>query len=229
MKRLMKMIKPKPGPKQQLRDWQKKLRHECLNIERQIRDIEREERKVQKDIKGSAKRNDMVTAKGLARDIVRSRRIVKRLYENKAQLSSISMHLAESVGTAVTVGNLSKSAEVMNLVNNLMKVPDMALKMQEFSKELTKAGVIDEFVSDAVDDALDYEDVEDEIEEEVEKVLTAIAGETAAQLPEAVKKEKINVPARKTKISPEEESIAQGVGNEEELEEIGARFAKLRS
>lgn len=39
---------------------------------------------------------------------------------------------------ARTVGHLSKSAEVMKLVNNLMKAPEMAVTMQEFSKEMTK-------------------------------------------------------------------------------------------
>ena len=34
----------------------------------------------------------------LAKEIVMSRKAVNRLYENKAQLNSISMHLGESVG-----------------------------------------------------------------------------------------------------------------------------------
>lgn len=33
----MNMLKPKPNPQQQLRDWQRRLRQECRNIERQIR------------------------------------------------------------------------------------------------------------------------------------------------------------------------------------------------
>ena len=49
-------------------------------------------------------------------------------------------------------------------------------------------------MNDAVDTALDSEDIEEEIEEEVDKVLTAIAGETAAQLPEAVRKERVKQP-----------------------------------
>ena len=61
---------------------------------------------------------------------------------------------------------------------------------------LFQAGVIEEIVNDAVDSALDSEDIEDEIEEEVDKVLTAIAGETAAQLPEAVRKERVKLPAQ---------------------------------
>ncbi|EOA21486.1 hypothetical protein CARUB_v10001883mg [Capsella rubella] len=229
MERVMNIIKPKPDPKQLLREWQRKLRQECRNIERQIRDIQREEKNVQKAIKEAAKRNDMVSAKALAKEIVGSRRTVNRLYENKAQMNSISMHLGESVAVARTVGHLSKSAEVMKLVNNLMKAPQMAATMQEFSKEMTKAGVIEEFVNEALDNALDSEDMEEEIDEEVDKVLTAIAGETAAELPQAVRKERIKVPAQKASTSREEEAIAEGVDDEEELEEIRARLAKVRS
>ncbi|XP_010535627.1 PREDICTED: vacuolar protein sorting-associated protein 24 homolog 1-like [Tarenaya hassleriana] len=230
MEKVMNIIKPKPDPKQQLRDWQRRLRQECRNIERQIRDIQREEKNVQKAIKDAAKRNDIGSAKALAKEIVSSRRTVNRLYENKAQLNSISMHLGESVAIARTVGHLSKSSEVMKLVNNLMKAPEMAATMQEFNKEMTKAGVIEEFVNDAVDTALDTEDMEEEIEEEVDKVLTAIAGETAAELPDAVvRKERIKLPAQKAGPSREEEAIAEGVDDEEELEEIRARLAKVRS
>lgn len=224
----MNILKPKPNPQQQLRDWQRRLRQECRNVERQIRDIQREEKNVHKAIRDAAKRNDMVSAKALAKEIVRSKKTVNRLHENKAQLNSISMHLGESVAIARTVGHLSKSAEVMKLVNNLMKAPEMAKTMQEFSKEMTKAGVIEEFVNDAVDSALDSEDIEEEIEEEVDKVLTAIAGETAAQLPEAVRKEKMKQPAHVQEVR-EEEAIAEGVDDEEELEEIRARLAKVRS
>ncbi|KAF3972180.1 hypothetical protein ACB098_08G107700 [Castanea mollissima] len=229
MEKVMNMLKPKPNPQQQLRDWQRRLRQECRNTERQIRDIQREEKSVQKAIRDAAKRNDMGSAKALAKEIVRSRRTVNRLYENKAQMNSISMHLGESVAIARTVGHLSKSAEVMKLVNNLMKAPQMAVSMQEFSKEMIKAGIIEEMVNDAVDSALDSEDIEDEIEEEVDKVLTAIAGETAAQLPEAVRKERVKQPAQVVAAAEEEEAIAEGADDDEELEEIRARLAKVRS
>nr|GMD71271.1 probable acyl-activating enzyme 5, peroxisomal [Ipomoea batatas] len=184
--------------------------------------IQREEKNVQKAIKEAAKRNDMGSAKALAKELVRSRKTVNRLYENKAQLNSISMHLGESVAIARTVGHLSKSAEVMKLVNNLMKAPEVARTMQEFSKEMTKAGVIEEMMNDAVDNALDSEDIEEETEEEIDKVLTAIAGETAAELPEAVRKQKLKQPAQEVEDT-------EGADDEEELEELRARLAKVRS
>lgn len=58
-------------------------------------------------------------------------------------------------------------------------------------------------MNDAVDTALDSEDIEEETEEEVDKVLTEIAGETAAQLPEAVRKERIKLPAQRASTSQE--------------------------
>lgn len=228
MEKVKSLLKPKPTPQQQLREWQRRLRQECRVIERQIRDVEREEKTVQKAIKEAAKRNDMTSAKSLAKEIVRSRKAVNRLHENRAQLNSISMHLGEIVATARTVGHLSKSAEVMKLVNGLMKAPEMAVTMQEFSKEMTKAGVIEEIMNDAVDTALDSEDIEEEIEEEVDKVLAAIAGETASQLPDAVRREKVQQPLA-TETASEEEAIAEGVDDEGELEEIRARLAKVRS
>ncbi|EOY18818.1 hypothetical protein QUC31_006340 [Theobroma cacao] len=229
MDKFKSMLKPKTNPQQLLRDWQRKLRQECRNIERQIRDVQREEKSVQKAIREAAKRNDIGSAKALAKEIVMSRKAVNRLYENKAQLNSISMHLGESVAIARTVGHLSKSAEVMKLVNNLMKAPEMAATMQEFSKEMTKAGVIEEIVNDALDTALDSEDIEEETEEEVDKVLSEIAGETAAQLPEAVRKERVRVPTQRESTSHEEEAITEGADDEEELEEIRARLARVRS
>ncbi|KAH6836740.1 SNF7 family protein [Perilla frutescens var. hirtella] len=222
MEKMMNVLKPKPNPQQLLRDWQRRLRQECRNIERQIRDIQREEKNVQKSIKEAAKRNDMGSAKSLAKEIVRSRKTVNRLYENKAQLNSISMHLGESVAIARTVGHLSKSAEVMKLVNNLMKTSEVAVTMQEFSKEMTKAGIIEETMNDTLDDVLDSEDLEEETEEEIDKVLTAIAGETSAQLPQAIRKEKLKQPATS-------EDAEENIDDEEELEEIRARLARVRS
>ncbi|CAN4120374.1 unnamed protein product [Withania somnifera] len=189
----MNVLKPKPNPQRLLRGWQRRFGQECRIL------------------------NDKSEA--LAKEIVRSKRTVNRLYENKAQLNSIPMHLGESVAIARTVGHLSKSAEVMKLVNNLMKAPEVAMTMQEFSKKMTKAGVMEEMVNDAVESALDSEDIEDAIEEEVDKVLTAIAGETAAQLPEAIRKEKLKQPAQ----------AVEDAEGEEDLEELRARLAKVRS
>lgn len=50
--------------------------------------------------------------------------------------------MVDFAAIARTVGHLSKSADVMKLVNNLMKAPEVATTMQEFSKEMTKVSLL---------------------------------------------------------------------------------------
>ncbi|THU74760.1 hypothetical protein C4D60_Mb04t36820 [Musa balbisiana] len=194
METVKNLLRPKPNPQQQLREWQRRLRQECRNIERQIR--------------GTCAEGGEERAEG-----DQGCREKERHGFGKA--------------TARTVGHLSKSAEVMKLVNNLMKAPEVAATMQEFSKEMTKAGVMEEMVNDAVDTALDSEDIEEEIEEEVDKVLAAIAGETMSQLPDAVRKEKMKQPSVST-VGEEREAVAEGA-EDEDLDEIRERLARVRS
>ncbi|KAL7180435.1 hypothetical protein ACSBR1_043604 [Camellia fascicularis] len=92
--------------------------------------------------------------------------------------------------------------------------------------EVLSTGIIEETINDAIDSALDTEDMEEEIDEEVDKVLTVLAGETAAELPEAVGKKKLKQPAGAV---PEDEAIGEGADDEEELEEIRDRLARVRS
>lgn len=52
----------------------------------------------------------------------------------------------------------------------MAQAPQIALQMQQMSREMAKAGVIDEMMEDTLDSALDTEDMEEETEEEVDKV-----------------------------------------------------------
>eukprot|EP00897_Mesotaenium_endlicherianum_P008650 jgi/Mesen1/7813/ME000413S07070 len=87
--------------------------------------------------------------------------------------------------TSKAVGHLQKSAEVMKMVNDLVKAPQVAATMQELSKELAK------MVGEAVDDALDTDDIEEETEEEVDRVLTELATETTTAMPSALRRQKV--------------------------------------
>ncbi|XBI13289.1 hypothetical protein VPH35_140041 [Triticum aestivum] len=80
------LLKPKSTPQQQLREWQRRLRRAATSSARS----KKEEKKVEKAIRDAAK--------ALAKELVQSRKAVNHLYENNAQLNSISMHLGKIVG-----------------------------------------------------------------------------------------------------------------------------------
>jgi hypothetical protein len=112
----------------------------------------------------------------IRRDCRKTHRILMR----NSQLLTATLKIA---------GTLQKSAEVMNLVNQLVKLPEIAKTMQEMSMEMTRvrtgiqspvgfkiiilyqqAGIIDEMIGDTFE-MMDDEDLEEEADEEVNKVL----------------------------------------------------------
>eukprot|EP00882_Tetradesmus_deserticola_P016923 GHRQ01018103.1.p1 GENE.GHRQ01018103.1~~GHRQ01018103.1.p1 ORF type:complete len:159 (+),score=84.93 GHRQ01018103.1:253-729(+) len=127
----------------------------------------------------------MATCKVLAKEVLHSRKAISRMYVNKAQMMSIGNALTEQLAMLRVSGTLQKSSDVMKLVNDSIKLPEMQKTMFEMSKEMARAGLIEEMMNDSLDSALDNDSIEDEADEEIEKVLLEVAGETMAALPAA--------------------------------------------
>lgn len=219
MQQIFEFFGRQQDPRELVRKWQASLRSEVRSVERQIRDIQVEERKVKRSIQDAARRGDIPSAKALAREVVQSRRAVGRLYTNKAQIISLSTALTEQLAFIRVAGTLSKSGEAMKLVNDMMKIPELNKSMLEMSKEMMKAGLIDEMMNDAIEGAMGAEDIEEEIDSEVAKVLEEVAGETASQLPKA--KARPVAPSRVSEVAPEEA--------DQELESLQTRLDAVRS
>lgn len=209
------MFVKQPEPRELLRNWQKQLRSEGRKLDRQINEISREQKKVEKEIKQAAHRSDMQSAKILAKELVSSKKTVARLHENKAELQAVSMHLGEQVATARVLGSLQSSTEVMEAMGKLIKAPEIGLIMQNMSKEMMKAGIISEMMDDMIDSAVDTDDIEDETEVEVQRVLDEIAGETMERMP--------------TTSSKQEQATPVEEEEEEELRQLNARLDAMRS
>ena len=82
------------------------------DLERQIRDNTRLEKVAQKQIREAAKRNDMASAKVLAKELVHTRRMTTRLWTNKAHMMSMNSQLTEQLAMVKVAGTLSKSTQV---------------------------------------------------------------------------------------------------------------------
>ena len=107
---------------------------------------------------------------------------------------------------------MKSSGELMKLMNSAMKQSVVAKTMMNLSKEMFKAGVMDEMVADAMDSSL--EDVEEETEEEVDKVLTELAVESVAAMPAAGRRAAPVQQQAQAELQPaEEEDEEEGLGN----------------
>lgn len=81
-----------------MKEWNAKLRKENYALDRQIRSIKREEDKIKKSMKEAAKKNDKQICTILAKEIIRSRKAINRIYASKAQLSSVQLQMSQQLG-----------------------------------------------------------------------------------------------------------------------------------
>jgi len=109
------------------------------------------------------------------------------------------MRVAQVMGT---------SAQLMSQMNSMMKVPHMRDVCMQMSKEMVRAGLIEEAVSDAMD--LDDETVEEEAEEEVNKLVDEIMTGAISEAGEVGTKK-----------------LTKTIDEEEEESELATRLANL--
>jgi charged multivesicular body protein 3 len=128
------------------------------------------------------------------------------------------MQVNEAFSVRKIEGSVKASTSIMKEVNGLVRLPELTGTMNELSRELMKAGIIEEMVGDSLpdDELLEGEDEEAEIE--VDKVLGEIL---QGKLPKAKVDEK---PLEEPEV-PEEDTEDQ----EATLEEMRGRLEALKS
>lgn len=125
---------------------------------------------MKRSLKDAAKKGDRDVCKVLAKEVVRARVACNKLHTSKAHLNSVMLQMKNQLATIRVAGSVSKSTEVMQAMQALIKVPEVASTMRELSKEMMKAGIIEEMMDEALDSMEDSEEVEEAADEEVDKV-----------------------------------------------------------
>nr|XP_020009526.1 charged multivesicular body protein 3-like [Castor canadensis] len=78
-------------PKELVNEWSLKIRKDMRVVDRQIRDIQRGEEKVKRPVKDAAKKGQKDVCVVLAKEMIRSRKAVSKLYASKAHMNSMLM------------------------------------------------------------------------------------------------------------------------------------------
>ncbi|CAG5866425.1 unnamed protein product [Menidia menidia] len=222
---------PEKPPKDLINEWSQKIRKEMRVIDRQIRDIQREQDKVKRSIKDAAKKGQKDVCVILAKEMIQSKRAVTKLYASKAQMNSVLLSMKNQLAVLRVAGALQKSTEVMKAMQSLVKIPEIQATMRELSKEMMKvstvrdnygAGIIEEMLEDTFESMEDGEEMEEAAEEEVDKILFEITAGALGKAPNKVTDALPDVqPAGATAASDDE--------SEEDIEAMQSRLAALRS
>nr|CAG4641239.1 EOG090X0EF4 [Eulimnadia texana] len=210
---------PERNPKDQVNEWCSKLRKENSQLDRQIRAIQREEEKVKRSLKEAAKKGDKDVCMILAKEILRARKSINKIYASKAHINSISMQMKNQLATLRLAGALQRSTDVMKSMQALIRMPEIAATMRDLSKEMMRAGIIEEMLEDTMEGLEDSEELEEAAQEEVDKVLWEI---TAGQLGRAPAAVTDSLPAHRVAEPAAEEK-------EDDLEDMRSRLEALKS
>merc|ERR1719270_2201954 len=99
-----------------------------------------------------AKQGQMDAVKIMAKDLVRTRRYVKKFMLMRANIQAVSLKIQAMKGVTKAMMNMNKQ----------MKLPEIQKIMQEFEKQSEIMDMKEEMMSDVIDDALGDEDDEEE-------------------------------------------------------------------
>lgn len=210
---------PKKTPEESAKEWRRELSSEQRKIDSQVRKIQREEQKAVTSAKQAGKLGDQVAVRMLAKEILNARHAVKRLITAKTQMNSVGMQLQQQASMLKLAGAMQKSTQIMTQMNQLTKIPELQAVMMNMSREMMKAGLIEEMVDETMESALDGDISDSELDVEVGKVVEEVM---------QVKMEGARVGAsrlpQKQQVAVAEEAPAE----EEEDDELMARYAQLK-
>lgn len=213
------------NPKDMVQEWSSKLRKESYALDRQIRSIQREEDKIKRSLKEAAKKNDKEVCTILAKEILRSRKAVNKIYTSKAHINSVQLQMKNQLATVRVAGSLAKSTEVMQAMQALVKLPEVAASMREMSKEMMKAGIIEEMIDETMESLEDVDEMEEEAQKEVDKVLWEITAGKLGEAPSAP----MAAPAKESEGEASGVSAVEAEDDEEDMKEMQSRLQALRS
>lgn len=174
---------------------------------------------MKKSIKDAAKKGQTDVAKILAKELIQSRKAVSKMYASKAQMNSVVMSMQQQLSMMRMSGSIQRSTEVMAAMRNLIKLPEIQASMMELSKEMTKAGLIEEMMEDTFE-SLEDDDLEEEADKEVDKVLWEVTNGQLGVLGPVSSK----VPDHPEAVAPE-----PVMDSDEEGEDLQERLQALRS
>jgi charged multivesicular body protein 3 len=193
----------KQDPAELAKEWRRNLQHEARSIDRDIVNLGRAEQKALVECKKLAKGGNVKAAKVLAKEVVNTRHAVARMHTAKAQMNSVAMMLQTAASTIKLQGCVSKSAEIMAAMNALVKLPELQATMSAMSREMMRAGLIEETISDTFD-MMEPEGLDAAADREVDKIIQEL---TAGVLDKAA-------PAPTSKIAaPAAAAAAVGAGS----------------
>merc|ERR1719288_767309 len=112
-----------------------------------------------------AKAGQMDAVKIMAKDLVRTRRYVKKFMLMRANIQAVSLKIQTLKSQNSMAQAMKGVTKAMMSMNKQMKLPEIQKIMMEFEKQTEIMDMKEEMMSDVIDDAMGDEDDEEAIDD----------------------------------------------------------------
>ncbi|CDW54979.1 charged multivesicular body protein 2a [Trichuris trichiura] len=167
-------------PQEMLRQNQRVLNRAMRDLDRERGQLEGQEKKLIADIKKMAKMGQMDAVKVMAKDLVRTRRYVKKFIMMRASIQAVSLKIQTLKSQDAMAQAMRGVARAMMSMNRQLKLPQIQKIMTEFERQSDLMDMKEEMMSDAIDDAM----ADEGDEEETDAVVSQILDELGIQMNE---------------------------------------------
>jgi charged multivesicular body protein 2A len=151
-------------------------------LDRERVKMEGQEKKLIADIKKAAKDNQMDTVKIMAKDLVRTRRYVKKFTIMKANIQAVGLKVQTLKSQNAMAQAMKGVTRALGSMNKQMNLPQISRIMQEFEKQSEIMDMKEDMMNDVIDDAMGDEDDEEETEAVVGQILDELGVQMNVQL-----------------------------------------------
>ncbi|XP_055606723.1 charged multivesicular body protein 2a [Uranotaenia lowii] len=172
----------KMTPDEMMRKNQRALNKAMRDLDREKMKMEQQEKKIIADIKKLAKENQMDAVKIMAKDLVRTRRYVRKFMLMKANIQAVSLKI-QTLKSQNAMGEAMKGVtKAMTNMNRQLNLPQIQKILHEFEKQSEIMDMKEEMINDAMDDAMEDEGDEEETDAIVSQVLDELGLQLNDQL-----------------------------------------------
>merc|ERR1719192_2675283 len=163
-----------------------------------------------------AKAGQMDAVKIMAKDLVRTRKAIKKLMLMKANIQAVSLKIQ-------TLKSQNSMAQAMKGVTKAMMMMNKQMKLPEFEKQSEIMDMKEEMMNDVMDDAMGDEDDE----EETDAIVTQVLDELGLQLGDQLSG--VNAPSGSIATGAAGGKVPVAAGAEADADaDLAARLENLR-
>jgi hypothetical protein len=195
--------KEKPDHHEVAKEARRDLATEKRNLDKELRNLERQETKAVQEAKMFAKRGDNANARLMAKQVVQIRSAKDRMLRSKAHLSSISLQTSAMEAQTTQMKSMKTASDAMVKANSQIDAKEMSNILRQFEKQSDMSDMKTEMMDDLFDDP----EMDQEADAAVMQIFDELGADTANRMQSAPRHQHAETTANSSSEKSREDDI----------------------